>query len=205
MLETLLKEGIPAYAEADSGYFEVLEVQVMLSLLELLDNGRRDLPLLSVLRSPIVGLDSPELAAIRAHAPKTPFCDAAASYAREKEDETALKLRGFFEKMARWRLLARALPLGRLVDVLLQESGYLSFVGALPGGGKRQANLALLSSPGPGHGQPKQLWPERVCALYPGAHHRGPGRGHGPHPGRRGRRGAHHEHPQEQGPGVSGG
>ena len=146
VLETLLKEGIPAYAEADSGYFEVLEVQVMLSLLELLDNGRRDLPLLSVLRSPIVGLDSPELAAIRAHAPKTPFCDAAASYAREKGDETALKLRGFFEKMARWRLLARALPLGRLVDVLLQESGYLSFVGALPGGGKRQANLALLSS-----------------------------------------------------------
>lgn len=71
------RRAFPAYAEADSGYFEVLEVQVMLSLLELLDNGRRDLPLLSVLRSPIVGLDSPELAAIRAHAPKTPFCDAA--------------------------------------------------------------------------------------------------------------------------------
>lgn len=146
VLETLLRAGIPAYAEADMGYFEVLEVQVMLSLLEVLDNGRRDLALLAVLRSPIVGLSSPDLACIRAQAPKTPFCDAAADYARQQQDGISQKLRAFFEQLDRWRLLARSLPLGRLIDVLLQESGYLCYVGALPGGEKRQANLALLSS-----------------------------------------------------------
>ena len=111
-----------------------------------MDNGRRDLALLAVLRSPIVGLSSPDLACIRAQAPKTPFCDAAADYARQQQDGISQKLRAFFERLDRWRLLARSLPLGRLIDVLLQESGYLCYVGALPGGEKRQANLALLSS-----------------------------------------------------------
>src|SRR6185295_8267202 len=51
---------------ARGGFFDNLEVSDLLSLLQLLDNPLQDLPLLAVLRSPLVGLSVDELAMIRA-------------------------------------------------------------------------------------------------------------------------------------------
>ncbi|HHV62362.1 MAG TPA: UvrD-helicase domain-containing protein [Firmicutes bacterium] len=64
-LEVFREMGIPAYAELGTGYFLATEVQVMLSLLQVIDNPRQDIPLAAVLRSPIVGLSASELAEIR--------------------------------------------------------------------------------------------------------------------------------------------
>ncbi len=46
-------------------YFQTTEVQIMLALLQVVDNPNQDIPLVSVLRSPIVGLNENELALIR--------------------------------------------------------------------------------------------------------------------------------------------
>jgi len=56
--------GVPLKV-ARVGFFENLEVSDLLSLLQLLDNPQQDLPLLAVLRSPLVGLTLDHLAAIR--------------------------------------------------------------------------------------------------------------------------------------------
>ena len=55
-LEEFRKMGIPVYAETGSGYFAAPEVQVMLSLLRVIDNPCQDIPLTAVLLSPVVGL-----------------------------------------------------------------------------------------------------------------------------------------------------
>lgn len=59
------KRGIPVYADETGGYFAAVEVQVMLGLLQIIDNPEQDLPMAAVLRSPIVGLDEADLAALR--------------------------------------------------------------------------------------------------------------------------------------------
>ena len=43
------------------GYLGAVEVEVMLNLLKLIDNHYQDIPLLSVLRSPLFALSSAEL------------------------------------------------------------------------------------------------------------------------------------------------
>jgi len=58
---------------ARGGFYESLEIADLLSLLQVLDNPLQDLPLLALLRSPLVGLSLDELAAIRLVARHTSF------------------------------------------------------------------------------------------------------------------------------------
>ena len=61
-----MNEGIPAYAESRTGYFNTIEVETMLSLLSVIDNPMQDIPLAAVLKSPIVGMTDEELAELMA-------------------------------------------------------------------------------------------------------------------------------------------
>ncbi|NGZ73830.1 helicase-exonuclease AddAB subunit AddA [Saccharibacillus alkalitolerans] len=76
IIEELRLAGIPAMGDAARGYFEATEVEIIMSLLHIIDNPRQDIPLASVLRSPIVGLTEDQLARIRLHGPKLPFYEA---------------------------------------------------------------------------------------------------------------------------------
>ncbi len=58
----LMDEGIPAFAQSQSGYFDTTEVETILSLLSVIDNPMQDIPLAAVMRSPIVGMSDEELA-----------------------------------------------------------------------------------------------------------------------------------------------
>ena len=62
--------GIPIYAELSRGYFDALEVMIMLNTLRVIDNPYQDIPLASVLRSPFIGMTENELAQIRLAAKK---------------------------------------------------------------------------------------------------------------------------------------
>lgn len=145
LLEELKAHGIPVYAELPGGYFEAVEVSTMLSLLKVIDNPDQDIPLAAVLRSPIVGLREDELAAIRLHAPKARFWEAVQEAARTlPESRVREKVRRFCQQLARWRDQARQGALSELIWQLYRETGYLDFVGGLPGGKQRQANLRAL-------------------------------------------------------------
>jgi ATP-dependent helicase/nuclease subunit A len=89
--EELSLQGIPAYADTGSGYFKTVEVQTVLSLLEIIDNPLQDIPLLAVLRSPIGMFTADELVDIRLIDRKLPFYDALASYCAENTGEAAEK------------------------------------------------------------------------------------------------------------------
>ncbi|KJS75827.1 MAG: ATP-dependent helicase [Desulfotomaculum sp. BICA1-6] len=143
-VEEFRKLGVPAYAELTTGYFEATEVETMLSLLKVIDNPRQDVPLAAVLRSSAAGFNSEDLARIRLAGGSGEFYDALEKTAREGADELAQRLNVFLRQLDKWRTLARQSGLPVLIWALYRETGYYDYVGGLPGGSQRQANLRAL-------------------------------------------------------------
>ncbi|MFD2042728.1 helicase-exonuclease AddAB subunit AddA [Ornithinibacillus salinisoli] len=144
IVDELKKQGIPVYAELSTGYFEAIEVKIMLSFLKIIDNPRQDIPLASVLKSPIVGLNEDELASIRLADRKHTYYDALQKYQRENANELTEKVMRFLNKLEQFRLASRQGALSELIWQIYRETGYYDFVGGMPGGRQRQANLRAL-------------------------------------------------------------
>jgi len=142
MEEFYLNE-IPAYSEDTSGYLEATEVTTMLALLNLIDNPYQDIPLAAVLRSPLVGLTAKEMALIRLNKRGDYFWEAV-NKSTEAEDDLAAKVKPFLENLERWRVFASRNSLADLIWTIYRETGFLDYVGGLPGGTQRQANLRAL-------------------------------------------------------------
>lgn len=85
MIEELRLAGIPAQGDTSQGYFQATEVEIMLSLLKVIDNPQQDIPLASVLRSPIYGLSEEELAQVRLASPGSYYDAVLAAVQPEQE------------------------------------------------------------------------------------------------------------------------
>ncbi|WP_050979762.1 helicase-exonuclease AddAB subunit AddA [Fictibacillus macauensis] len=145
IMEEFKRQGIPTYAELSSGYFEAVEVGVMLSLLKMIDNPLQDIPVASVLRSPIVGLNGEEMAAVRLAQQKSSYFEAMNAYCDLHPDDDLTKKLAYFLRMLKgFRAAAREGSLADLIWQIYRETGYFDFVGGLPGGKQRQANLRAL-------------------------------------------------------------
>lgn len=143
--EELKNLGIPVYADTSEGYFNTLEIQIMISLLQIIDNPRQDIPLLAVLRSPIGGFSAENLVDIRINSPETTVYEAMNSYLNEEEDlELKKKVEKFLEKLVYWRNKALITPIDEFIWYLYMDTGYYGYVGAMPAGIQRQANLRIL-------------------------------------------------------------
>ncbi|MHA6483720.1 helicase-exonuclease AddAB subunit AddA [Paenibacillus sp. strain BS8-2] len=146
IIEELQSLGIPAYAELSTGYFEATEVETMLSLLQVIDNPYQDIPIAATLRSPLFGLNTVELSRIRILMPTGSYYDAVLHAAGENSlpADMTMKLSLFLEKLESWRNEARQGSLADLLWRIYRETGYYDFMGGLPGGQQRQANLRAL-------------------------------------------------------------
>ncbi|WP_010529897.1 helicase-exonuclease AddAB subunit AddA [Lentibacillus jeotgali] len=144
ILDELKKQGIPVYAELSTGYFEAIEVKIMLNLLKVIDNPRQDIPLASVLKSPIVGLNEEELGQVRLADKRGAYYDALRAFHKQNTGDTAVKVANFMEKLKKYRVASRQGALSELIWQIYRETGYYDFVGGMPGGRQRQANLRAL-------------------------------------------------------------
>ena len=132
--------GVPAWADSAGGFFESSEIAVMLSLLRVIDNPVQDIPLLSVLMSPIYGFTPDEVADIRLCAENVPVYLALTASAGRGNRRAA----AFLEEMERFRSLAATMPSDRLLNAVYQKTGFIHTVQAMDNGGLRLANLHLL-------------------------------------------------------------
>ncbi|AJY76319.1 helicase-exonuclease AddAB subunit AddA [Paenibacillus beijingensis] len=146
LIEELQQAGIPAYAELSTGYFEATEVNVMLSLLRIIDNPYQDIPLAGALRSPLFDVSAEELALIRIQAGSGAYFDAVVKAADSlfTDEATRGKLSHFLDRLERWREAARQGPVSDLIWSIYRETDYYDWVGGLVGGPQRQANLRAL-------------------------------------------------------------
>ena len=138
--EEMATRNIPVYVDVKSGYFDNAEVQIILSLLKIIDNPYQDIPLLAVLRSPIGGFDVNELTKIRMYDKKCSFYDAL-TIAMSNGDE---KAKAFIEKLSMWREKSRYHAIDEFVSYLYENTGYYYYVSLLPNGEVRQNNLKVL-------------------------------------------------------------
>lgn len=148
IIEEFKQAGLPVYANLSNGYFEATEVAIMLSALKVIDNPYQDIPLASVLRSPIVGLDANELAVIRTYDKKGTYYDAVKAFLANgslaDQQDLYTKLHSFIELMQGWRDQARQGSVSELIWQLYRDTKFFDFVGGMPGGKQRQANLRAL-------------------------------------------------------------
>ncbi|NLK52438.1 MAG: UvrD-helicase domain-containing protein [Syntrophomonadaceae bacterium] len=145
-LEEFRQAGIPAYADLGTGYFAAGEVETMIALLQIIDNPQQDIPLVTVLRSPLVGLSAEELAQVRLCQRESGFYQATIAAATELTGETGDKVRSFLDQLEKWRTLARRDRLSTLLWVLIYPTGFYDYVGGMQGGTQRQANLRLFQT-----------------------------------------------------------
>jgi len=143
-VDELSMMGIPVFADTGTGFFKTVEILVMMSLLQVIDNPLQDIPLLSVLRSPIGGFTTDELVDVRLAAKKKPLFEAMQTLAQSGRGETARKASAFVQKLDRYREMAQYMPADKLIWQLYTETGYYGMAAAMPSGEQRQANLRLL-------------------------------------------------------------
>ena len=148
-------EGIPAFAGLTGGYFDAIEVQVLLNLLRLVDDSRQDVALLSVLRAGIGGFSDSDLAQIRIHAKRRwrdrepdATDDEPVAYSEALALCAAGALGGLSEKCAAFlafldeaREEARILSLSRFCEWIIRRTAYDDAVSVLSGGETRLANV----------------------------------------------------------------
>lgn len=142
IFEDVFKQySIPVFVDYDDGYFESSETKNVLSLLNVIDNPENDIPLISVLRSPIGGFNEDELAKIRVNEKDGTFYTALISYEKGKLGE---KCSDFTNMIKKFRTYAKYMPCHRLIDTVLNETGYYDVVCAMPEADDRMDNIKLL-------------------------------------------------------------
>ena len=146
--EVFLEYNIPIYAESTGGYFETFEVDTIINLLKIIDNPMQDIPLLSVMYSPIYNFTPTELSQIRLVDRELKFYELLTKILddenieirasiREKISKFISDLKLFIEK----KTLVSA---DELIWFLYKYTGYYNYVGLLDMGDQRKTNLMLL-------------------------------------------------------------
>ena len=132
--------GIPAVVNERDGYFEAQEIQLLLSLLQIIDNPEQDLPMAAVLHSGLIGLDANELGALRLTGDGS-LWSVMSLYAEQAQDERLLQ---FIAHIERWRTLSRRHGVADLLWDIYETLDYVNYVGAMPNGLVRRANVMAL-------------------------------------------------------------
>lgn len=141
--DELMDMDIPTYADIGVGYFDTIEIKTVMSLLQVIDNPMQDIPLLAVLKSPICGFTPEDLIDIRVEDTHRTFYEALEGYS-ENDDEIGYKCLDFLNKLQDYKEKSLYMSTDEFLWYLYTKTGYFAYVGALPGGSQRQANLKIL-------------------------------------------------------------
>ena len=141
----LMNRGIPAYCESNGGYFATFEIKVLLNFLSVIDNPTKDIELSGVMLSYYGGFTVEELATIRVGDKKTSLFNQLKQTA-QKEDSSVLclKAKTFVDKVEAFRKKSEYMSIQELVWEVVYATGYYDYVGTMPAGRQRQANVDIL-------------------------------------------------------------
>lgn len=141
----LTQNGFPTFTDTGSNYFETEEIQIILSVLKIIDNPNNDIPLVTVLRSPIGGFTDNELIEIRLEERNGLFYQALET-TKEKSQNLELKnkVNKFLNMLNDWQLKQEYLSLDELIWYIYESTNYYNFVSSKPNGELKTANLKLL-------------------------------------------------------------
>lgn len=145
LTDELSRLGIDSYVDKSS-FFDRCEINIMLSLLTVINNSHQDIPLVAVMRSPIGGFTDDELAKIRIHTRSAHFfIDAVFSYAETgKEADLSRRCNELLRNIQRWRAYIRKKTVAQLIWAIYEETCFYDIMGAIDENDEAQTNLRLL-------------------------------------------------------------
>ena len=142
--QELLNLEIPVFSDSSQEYLDAIEIQTIMSLLKIIDNPMQDIPLVCVLRSFIGKFTDNELVQIRLVDKYDNFYTCMQKAVIDVNKDLKEKIERFFNNLDMWRREQEYLSLDELIWKIYSDTGYYNYVGLMPNGFLRQANLKML-------------------------------------------------------------
>ncbi len=142
--QEIMNLGMPVFADSNQEYLDSIEIQTIMSLLKIIDNPIQDIPLVTVLRSNIGGFTDNELVEIRLSDKYDNFYNCMLKAKVNVKPELKQKIENFLNNIEIWRKEQEYLSLDELIWKIYSDTGYYNYVGLMPNGNLRQANLKML-------------------------------------------------------------
>ena len=142
--EEMINLNIPVFSESSQEYLDSVEIQTMMCLLKIIDNPIQDIPLVTVLRSHIGNFTDDELVEIRLTDKYDNFYQAMQKAKINVDKSLKEKIDNFFAHLETWRKDKEYLALDEFIWKLYTDTKYYTYVGLMPNGDVRQANLKML-------------------------------------------------------------
>ena len=135
---------LPVFSDTSGTYLDTVEIQTILSVLKIIDNPLQDIPLAVVLRSSICNFTDNDLITIRLTDRNCNFYEALIKTRLICDGDLKNKIESFLEKLEKWKSISQYMPLDEFIWQIYLDTGYYQYVGLLPNGAMRQANLKTL-------------------------------------------------------------
>lgn len=142
--QELIKLDMPVFADSNQEYLDSIEIQTIMSLLKIIDNPMQDIPLVTVLRSNIGKFTDNELVEIRLSDKYDNFYNCMQKAKVDVNSQLKEKIEKFLNQIDLWRKEQEYLSLDELIWKIYSDTGYYNYVGLMPNGNLRQANLKML-------------------------------------------------------------
>jgi ATP-dependent helicase/nuclease subunit A len=135
--------GIPLFLTDAQNYFQTFELTIAMNYLKIIDNPDQDIPLVSVLRSPLYNFQEPDFARIRIKSRHSSFYSAVTNYVANN-DKLANRIKQFLNQLEHLRNFATKHRISELIWELYEQTNLLEIVTAMPNGEQRRVNLEAL-------------------------------------------------------------
>ena len=142
--QEIIRLDMPVFSDSSQEYLDSIEIQTIMSLLKIIDNPLQDIPLVTVLRSNIGKFTDDELVEIRLSDKYENYYTCMKKAKLDVNPKLKDKIQRFFESIEEWRKEQEYLSLDELIWKIYIDTGYYNYVGLMPNGGLRQANLKML-------------------------------------------------------------
>ena len=129
--------GIPVYSDSSGEYLQSIEIETIMALLRIISNPMQDIPLVTVMRSPIGNFTDNELIEIRMNDINANFYEALA-----KTDTP--KVKKFLQLLDEIRQDEQYMALDEWIWNIYVKTGYMDYVSVMPNGNLRVSNLKML-------------------------------------------------------------
>ena len=140
----IMSLNIPVFSDTSSQYLDSIEISTIMSLLKIIDNPMQDIPLVTVLRSPIFNFSDNELVEIRLCDKKSQFYVALRKSLVQVNDRLKSKIEDFLNKIEEFKQYEKEKPLNEFIWKIYIETGYYDYVTLMQNGKQRRENLKLL-------------------------------------------------------------
>lgn len=140
----LLNNDIPVFSDGTNEYLDTIEIQTIINILRMLDNPLDDIAVVSAMRSVIGGFTDNEILEIRLYNRECNFFESLKIASNSLAGKLKEKVDIFLDNIRKWKEESNYLSLAELVWKIYSETGFYNYVGLMPNGSLRQANLKML-------------------------------------------------------------